>query len=200
MSGELIAKYMRQNRIFSQLLTDDSIIDYIVNLICGITNLPKNVIKDNIGFGKLTWSHIKALDPYSKTELEVDVRDMKIMIALEIECYPSELNKDYRSVLYVGKIFFDNYDVLKEEDSPLIRKCYMINDNTKEIIDDHHFVYRVNLDYVFKKYNNGEELTPLEKSLAMLTIEDIDELKKISANDELLMGVVKKIEELKKDE
>ena len=60
--------------------------------------------------------------------------------------------------------------------------------------------YRINLAKVYKKYYTlNEELTRFEKALAVLTFNKLEDLRKISEEDEMLMRVVKKISELTDD-
>ena len=99
---------------------------------------------------------------------------------------------------YFIQICFDNFS-LKDK----LISTYKITDIEDGLPDEENenFVkYRINLAKVYKKYYTlNEELTRFEKALAILSFSKVKDLRKISEGDEMLMGVVKKNEELTDD-
>ena len=99
---------------------------------------------------------------------------------------------------YFIQICFDNFS-LKDK----LISTYKITDIEDGLPDEENenFVkYRINLAKVYKKYYIlNEELTRFEKVLAVLTFNKLEDLRKISEGDEMLMRVVKKLSELTDD-
>ena len=99
---------------------------------------------------------------------------------------------------YFIQICFDNFS-LKDK----LISTYKLTDLDDGIVDEENenFVkYRINLAKIYKKYYTlDEELTRFEKALAILSFNKVKDLRKLSEGDEMLMRVVKKIEELTDD-
>ena len=99
---------------------------------------------------------------------------------------------------YFIQICFDNFS-LKDR----LISTYKLTDLDDGIVDEENenFVkYRINLAKIYKKYYTLDEmLTRFEKALAILSFNKVKDLRKISKGDEMLMRVVKKIEELTDD-
>ena len=99
---------------------------------------------------------------------------------------------------YFIQICFDNFS-LKDK----LISTYKLTDLDDGIVDEENenFVkYRINLAKIYKKYYTlDEELTRFEKALAIVSFNKIKDLRKLSEGDEMLMRVVKKIEELTDD-
>ena len=99
---------------------------------------------------------------------------------------------------YFMQICFDNFS-LKDK----LISTYKLTDLEDGIPDEENenFVkYRINLVKIYKKYYTlDEKLTRFEKALAILSFNKIKDLRKLSEGDEMLMRVVKKIEELTDD-
>ena len=99
---------------------------------------------------------------------------------------------------YFIQICFDNFS-LKDR----LISTYKLTDLEDGIPDEENenFVkYRINLAKIYKKYYTlDEKLTRFEKALAILSFSKVKDLRKISKGDEMLMRVVKKIEELTDD-
>ena len=99
---------------------------------------------------------------------------------------------------YFIQICFDNFSLKNK-----LISTYKLTDLEDGIVDEENenFVkYRINLAKIYKKYYTlDEELTRFEKALAILSFSKVKDLRKISEGDEMLMRVVKKIEELTDD-
>ena len=99
---------------------------------------------------------------------------------------------------YFMQICFDNFSVKNK-----LISTYKLTDLEDGLVDEENenFVkYRINLAKIYKKYYTlDEELTRFEKALAILSFNKIKDLRKLSEGDEMLMRVVKKIEELTDD-
>lgn len=110
---------------------------------------------------------------------------------------------NYTNEYYLIQISIDNYDILNEIDSPLIRECAVLDLKNTKIVDKYYKIYHVNLDKTITNYynkNRKEELTLFEKSLVILTCENKNELRILCKGEEMLMNVEKKIEELSLNE
>ena len=96
---------------------------------------------------------------------------------------------------YFMQICFDNFSLKNK-----LISVYKLTDLEDGLVDEENenFVkYRINLAKIYKKYYTlDEKLTRFEKALAILSFNKIEDLRKISKVDEMLMRAVKKIEEL----
>ena len=99
---------------------------------------------------------------------------------------------------YFMQICFDNFSLKNK-----LISTYKLTDLEDGLVDEENenFIkYRINLAKIYKKYYTlDEELTRFEKALAILSFSKVKDLRKISEGDEMLMRVVKKIEELTDD-
>ena len=68
------------------------------------------------------------------------------------------------------------------------------------ITKEYKEVYNINLKRIKDKYDNKEQLDRLERYLAILVIDNEDELKKISKGDKTLEAVANKIIEISRNE
>lgn len=68
------------------------------------------------------------------------------------------------------------------------------------ITKEYKEVYNINLKRIKDKYDNNEQLDKLERYLAILVIDNEDELRKISKGDKTLEAVANKIIEINRDE
>lgn len=221
----LVQEYIKKKKVvpatfdpvFKAVLKDASTRDYLVNLINGITQIPKDILKDNINFSDGEIPIERVIEKGKTVDLLIDVKNMKINIELNMSYYDGvtqksysyahkisgtnyQVGEHYKDERYTIQINIDMYDIFKEKNGPMIRKCYLTDNETKRIVDKYFIIYHVNLDKTLKKYYNKEKLTTLEKSLVILTLEDKEKIKEISEGEEILMSVEKKIEELSLDE
>ena len=116
---------------------------------------------------------------------------------INIEETKKTINLSYR----IGrKIQYDqiNFDDFNNENNLVsIYKIVNIKTGEEDLYGNNFVKYRVNLALVYKKYyNHSKELTMFEKALVILTLRKIKDLHKVAEEDEMLMRVVKKIEEL----
>ena len=228
MKNDLVEKYIKLgkvvpatfNPVFKAVLKDPSTRDYLVNLINYITKIPKKYLKDNIRFSDNEPAIERAAEKGKRVDLLVDVQNKMINIELNMEYYIGinqknnsyahklaginySVGEDYKEDHYLIQISIDNYDILNENDSPLIRECAVVDLKNTKIVDKYYKIYHVNLDKTLTKYynkNRKEDLTFFEKSLIILTRENKDELRELCKGDEILMSVEKKIEELSLNE
>ena len=228
MKNDLVEKYIKLGKVvpatfdpvFKAVLKDPSTRDYLVNLINYITKIPKKYLKDNIRFSDNEPAIERAAEKGKRVDLLVDVQNKMINIELNMEYYTGinqknnsyahklaginySVGEDYKENHYLIQISIDNYDILNENDSPLIRECAVVDLKNTKIVDKYYKIYHVNLDKTLTKYynkNRNKDLTFFEKSLIILTREDKDELRKLCEGDEILMSVEKKIEELSLNE
>ena len=228
MKNDLVEKYIKLGKVvpatfdpvFKAVLKDPSTRDYLVNLINYITKIPKKYLKDNIRFSDNEPAIERAAEKGKRVDLLVDVQNKMINIELNMEYYTGinqknnsyahklaginySVGEDYKENHYLIQISIDNYDILNEDDSPLIRECAVVDLKNTKIVDKYYKIYHVNLDKTLTKYynkNRKEDLTFFEKSLIILTRENKDELRELCKGDEILMSVEKKIEELSLNE
>ena len=202
------------DHIFKSVIEDDDLKDFTA-FIVGRT-IGRSIDEDSIIFVNPEYTKDNALDKGNITDVLM-LANGGDRISLEMNRHNNnELIKRNRSHLFEGmvktinvsfkdginhyfmQICFDNFS-LKDK----LISTYKLTDLDDGIVDEENenFVkYRINLAKIYKKYYTlDEELTRFEKALAILSFNKVKDLRKLSKGDEMLMRVVKKIEELTDD-
>ena len=202
------------DHIFKSVIEDDNLKDYTAFIVENTISRP--IDKNSIIFVNPEFTKDNVLDKGNITDVLMLVNGGD-RIALEMNRSNSkELVKRNKSHLFEGmvktinisykdgeehyfiQIFFDNFSLKNK-----LISVYKLTDLEDGLVDEENenFIkYRINLAKIYKKYYTlDEELTRFEKALAILTFNKIKDLRKISKGDEMLMRVVKKIEELTDD-
>ena len=202
------------DHIFKSVIEDDDLKDFTA-FIVGRT-IGRYIDEDSIIFVNPEYTKDNALDKGNITDVLM-LANGGDRISLEMNRHNNnELIKRNRSHLFEGmvktinvsfkdginhyfmQICFDNFS-LKDK----LISTYKLTDLDDGIVDEENenFVkYRINLAKIYKKYYTlDEELTRFEKALAILSFNKVKDLRKLSEGDEMLMRVVKKIEELTDD-
>ena len=202
------------DHIFKSVIEDDNLKDFtafIVGRTIGKTIDEESIIfinpeytKDNIlDKGNIT-DVLMLANGGDRISLEMNRRNDNDLIKRNrshlFEGMVKTINVSFKDGInhYFMQICFDNFS-LKDR----LISTYKLTDLEDGIPDEENenFVkYRINLVKIYKKYYTlDEELTRFEKALAILSFNKVEDLRKISEGDEMLMRVVKKIEELTDD-
>ena len=202
------------DHIFKSVIEDDNLKDYTAFIVQSTIGRPIDI--DSIIFINPEYTKDNILDKGNTTDVLMLVNGGD-RIALEMnKTNNNELIKRNRSHLFEGmvktinvsfkdginhyfiQICFDNFSLKNK-----LISTYKLTDLEDGLVDEENenFVkYRINLVKIYKKYYTlDEELTRFEKALAILSFNKVKDLRKISEGDEMLMRVVKKIEELTDD-
>lgn len=202
------------DHIFKSVIEDDNLRDFTAYIVGNTIGRP--IDEDSIIFINPEYTKDNVLDKGNITDVLM-LANGGDRIALEMNKSNSkELIKRNKSHLFEGmvktinvsfkdgieyyfmQICFDNFSVKNK-----LISTYKLTDLEDGIVDEENenFVkYRINLAKIYKKYYTlDEKLTRFEKALAILSFSKVKDLRKISKGDEMLMRVVKKIEELTDD-
>ena len=202
------------DHIFKSVIEDDNLKDYTAFIIESTIGRPIDI--DSIIFINPEYHKDNILDKGNITDVLMLVNGGD-RIALEMNrSNNNELIKRNKSHLFEGMVKTINISYKDGEEHYFMQICfdnfsiknklisiYKLTDLEDGLVDEENenFVkYRINLAKIYKKYYTlDEKLTRFEKALAVLTFNKIEDLRKISKGDEMLMRVVKKIEELTDD-
>ena len=202
------------DHIFKAVIEDDDLKDFtafIVGSTIGRLIDEKSIIfinpeytKENVLNKGNTTDILMLVNGNGRISLEMNKSNSKELIKRNrshlFEGNIKTINISYKEGVehYFIQICFDNFS-LKDK----LISTYKITDIEDGLPDEENekFVkYRINLAKVYKKYYTlNEELTRFEKALAVLTFNKLEDLRKISEGDEMLMRVVKKLSELTDD-
>ena len=202
------------DHIFKSVIEDDNLKDFTAYIVGNTIGRP--IDEESIIFINPEYTKDNVLDKGNITDVLM-LANGGDRIALEMNRHnDNELIKRNKSHLFEGmvktinvsfkdgiehyfmQICFDNFSVKNK-----LISTYKLTDLEDGLVDEENenFVkYRINLAKIYKKYYTlDEELTRFEKALAILSFNKVKDLRKISEGDEMLMRVVKKIEELTDD-
>ena len=202
------------DHIFKSVIEDDNLKDFTAYIVGNTIGRP--IDEESIIFINPEYTKDNVLDKGNITDVLM-LANGGDRIALEMNRHnDNELIKRNKSHLFEGmvktinvsfkdgiehyfmQICFDNFSVKNK-----LISIYKLTDLEDGLVDEENenFVkYRINLAKIYKKYYTlDEELTRFEKALAILSFNKVKDLRKISEGDEMLMRVVKKIEELTDD-
>lgn len=202
------------DHIFKSVIEDDNLKDYTAFIIESTIGRPIDI--DSIIFINPEYHKDNILDKGNITDVLMLVNGGD-RIALEMNrSNNNELIKRNKSHLFEGMVKTINISYKDGEEHYFMQICfdnfsiknklisvYKLTDLEDGLVDkeNENFVkYRINLVKIYKKYYTlDEKLTRFEKALAILSFNKVKDLRKISKGDEMLMRVVKKIEELTDD-
>ena len=202
------------DHIFKSVIEDDNLRDFTAYIVGNTIGRP--IDEDSIIFINPEYTKDNVLDKGNITDvlmlanggdriaLEMNKSNSKERIKRNkshlFEGMVKTINVSFKDGIeyYFMQICFDNFSVKNK-----LISTYKLTDLEDGIVDEENenFVkYRINLAKIYKKYYTlDEELTRFEKALAILSFSKVKDLRKISKGDEMLMRVVKKIEELTDD-
>lgn len=204
---------MTDDYVFKTIIQDEELKDYTSLLINEVTN--RNIKADDIIFVNTEEIKENISDKLNIHDVLIDVNKNKISLEMNntLDYELRQRNKyHYHSGIY--KIINLSYNLGEEKyfeqlnfnnvdtTGTLISKYKMINvDTGSEDIDEKNYVkYKINIAKLYNKYYNGfRDFTRFEKAILIMTINNKKELREISKGDEILMKVVKKLEELSED-
>lgn len=202
------------DHIFKSVIEDDNLRDFTAYIVGNTIGRP--IDEESIIFINPEYTKDNVLDKGNITDVLM-LANGGDRIALEMnKSNNGDLIKRNKSHLFEGmvktinvsfkdgityyfmQICFDNFSLKNK-----LISTYKLTDLEDGLVDEENenFIkYRINLAKIYKKYYTlDEELTRFEKALAILSFSKVKDLRKISEGDEMLMRVVKKIEELTDD-
>ena len=203
---------MTNDRMFKAVLTSKEARDYLVDIISGITGLPKEDLKRDMTF-KNSEHPVSGISESKKiSDLVVEVKDGVINLEMNETYYKKLVDRNfeyivklksnlvgesYNEIKKVIQINFDNFN--KYNDERIVIKFEMMDETgIKEGVSLES--YHVILPNVKEKYYNEREKDELVRKLVILVEERDEELQKlIDANMEL-RPVGKKMVEISRDE
>ena len=203
---------MTNDRMFKAVLTSKEARDYLVDIISGITGLPKEDLKRDMTF-KNSEHPVSAISESKKiSDLVVEVKEGVINLEMNETYYKKLVDRNfeyivklksnlvgesYNEIKKVIQINFDNFN--KYNDERIVIKFEMMDETgIKEGVSLES--YHVILPNVKEKYYNEREKDELVRKLVILVEERDEELQKlIDANMEL-RPVGKKMVEISRDE
>ena len=222
-SNKEIRDYMIDNNFVYEATFDPvfktimgSCLNYLADLISNITGIDKDLIKKTFKEKNVEYKVSNALE--GKKISDFIFQCSNYIINLECnneyfdgliernEAYFSKikgelLNKGekYSKNIKVIQINFDNYKEYEKVLGKEIISNFKIRNEIGIIETESSVKYHINLYEIKKKYYKGKELTKLEKELLILTLDDYQEIKKISEGSEELMEVRDKLYDLTND-
>ena len=199
--------------IFKALLTSNETKDYASSLISGITNIPKNIIKDNMVILNNELSVENYKDKKMKTDILIEIVNNIVNIEINKYYYKGlfEKNSAYQNKIlseqfYSGKDYSDskkiiqiNFDEFECFDDRVIIKFLMMDPKRGMLESTNLEKYHVILPNLKKKCYNEAKLSKFEKELLLLIENNYDKLKSLVGDDKELMKAVEKREKLSKD-
>ena len=219
MNNEIIKRYKEKglivpatyDKVFKAIMQDEDCRDYLVEIIHGCTNLPKDYIKENIVFknSELPVEYLQEKQKITDLVIEVEAN----IINLEMnnfyykgliernDIYLNELRKLHigQRYVHIPKVIQINFDNFDRFDGKTIRKFMILDVENYEKETENYEKYHINLKTIKEKYYNKEKLTKLEKRLLLLVLDKKDELEKVSSGDDIMKKVEEKLTVLSQD-
>ncbi len=204
---------MTNDLVFKSVIQDENLKDYTAFLINNITN--RNIKPEDIVFinTEETKENITDKLNYHDTLLDVDKNKISLEMNASDDLTIRNRNKYhfhtgvYKVInlsynlgeeKYFEQLNFNNVDTIGK----LISKYKMIDVDTgsEDKEERNYSKYKINIAKINNKYyNETKKLTRFEKALLIMTLPSKEELRKVSRGDEMLMKVVKKLENLSED-
>ncbi len=205
--------------VFKSVLNDSKTEGYLIDIISGITKIDKKHIKGNIVFKNTELSKGEIKEKGKIADLIVEVKDNVINLEMNKNYYDGLFDKNdryiekikdgivtkgskYSTQKKVIQINFDNFELFDErivikfrmidEERGLVRSDFIYNTDTE--------IYHINLKRIKEMYYNKNELTKLEKELLVMTLDDEEELQKVSKGCKEMEIVADKISKVSKEE
>lgn len=205
--------------VFKSVLNDSKTKGYLADIISGITKIDKKYIKGNIVFKNTELSKGEIKEKGKIADLIVEVKDNVINLEMNKNYYDGLFDKNdryiekikdgivtkgskYSTQKKVIQINFDNFELFDErvvikfrmvdEERGLVRSDFIYNTDTE--------IYHINLKRIKEMYYNKSELTKLEKELLVMTLDDEEELQKVSKGCKEMEIVADKISKVSKEE
>ena len=211
--NDIIKKLKEENKVlpattdavFKNVMQDKSMKGVLSYLISEIVGLNYNYVYNNLVFRNSELLNEKALEKRKIADLIVDIEDMTINLEMNTSDNLELKNSYYHHSLMASalkrgekhkltkQVIQINFDKVNKYDDRIILKFTMKDEEGKYEIDKNYVNYHINLDKIYKKYYNKENLNRFEKILLIMMLEDKDELKKVSRGDKELENMVNKI-------
>ena len=131
-------------------------------------------------------------------------RNVQVGTVIKNNIYHHKLMSQYLSK---GEKYIDtnivvqiNFNAVDRFDDRVVIKFMMRDEENKYCLDEKYINFQVNMVRALEKWYNRDNLSKFEKIIAMMMMEEKEDLREISKGDEELMAFEKKIEELSEDE
>ena len=210
---------MIYDEVFKSVLQDKQSEGYLIDIISNITGIKKEYMKGNIVFKNSLLTKYSLNEKGRATDLIVELKENIINLEMNKNYYEGLYDKNdgyidkikdgslrtgdsYTSQKKVIQINFDNFEIFDER---IIIKFRMMD--TKRHLKRSDYIcnkdveiYHVNLKRVRQKYYNKSKLSKFEKELLMMTIDNEQELIKITKGCWEMENVADKISRVSKEE
>ena len=197
--------------VFKSIMQDKKCRRYLEYIIHECTKIDEKYIRKNLVI-KNSELPVKSLSQKKKiTDLVVEIGKNIINIEMNNyyykglfernDAYLNELRnlkpkEEYSDIPKLIQINFDNFNRFNKT----IMKFVIMNEETHIKETDNYEKYHINLKKINEKYYNKEKLNKFEKRLLVLTLDNEEELIKISKGDDMMKKVEEKIIELSEDQ
>lgn len=216
----LSKKYLREgkvvsplnDRVFKSLLSDPNCRGFLIELIHGITHIPKEYMEENLRIENVehTINHVNEKRKISDMivsfrgnmiNLEMNqyyyegIVEKNLSYAMKIQSDHILIGSSYAELNKTILINFDNYEKYGDE---LIIK-FQLRDEKGRIETKNFESYHINLEKVKRMYYNRVELSKLEKEILLLSEENIKTLEEISKGESYMEEAKDKLVHLTED-
>lgn len=218
---ELSQKYLEKgevvsplnDRVFKALLQDESCLEYLKDLIEGITEIPKSAMTD-LKFENVEHQVKHVLEKGKISDIIVSIEKNIIVLEMNKNYYDGIFDRNLgyvtgiqSSKLKKGSSYKDikksiliNFDNEWQYEDELILKFMMRSEKGKYIETENIESYHINLAQFHKiYYNKTRKLSRFEKELVILTLNKLKMLEKISKGDKVMEEAKEKLENLTED-
>ena len=195
--------------VFKSLFMDPKCRDYLIDIISGVTRIKRENLQQ-LYFENTEHPITHMKEKSKRSDLIVSIKNNVINIEMNQSYYKRLFEKnteytntiqnrlfyageDYRNLKKVILISFDNFSKFGKE---IITKFQIRDESGKYIESEKYESYHINLEKINKMYYNNNKLTRLEKELALLTMEKIEDMEKLSRGDKVMEKAKEKLIEL----
>ncbi len=193
--------------VFKSLLMDPQCRDYLIELIHGITKIPKEDMKEHLHIENSEHLIHHKNEKGKRSDMIISIKNNIINLEMNREYYDGLFEKNhiysatllspillsgqsYRDLKSVIQINFNNFQKFGEEVMVHFIKKSEVGDWVETRIEES---YHISLEKIRKMYYNKEELSKLEKQLLLLGTDEIKVLEEISKDDEYMEAAKNKL-------
>lgn len=210
---------MTYDVVFKSVLQDKKQEEYLVDILSNIIDIPKERIKGNIRFKNTEFTKDKVKEKGKMADLLIELKDNVINLEMNKSYYDGlyekndryvnkivdgsiKIGEKYKQRKKVIQINFDNFEIFDER---IIIKFRMMDEKRGLIRSDYVYntdveIYHINLKRINKKYYNKEKLNTFERELLLMTLDNKEELLKVSKGNKVMEEVTRKISSLSEEE
>lgn len=210
---------MTYDVVFKSVLQDKKQEGYLADILSNIIKIPKEKIRGNLVFKNTEFTKEGIKEKGKIADLLIELKENVINLEMNKDYYDGLYEKNdryvnkvidggvsvgekYRKRKKVIQINFDNFEMF---DDRVIIKFRMMDKERGVVRSDYVYntdveIYHINLKRIRKKYYNKEKLNTFERELLLMTLDDKEELVKVSKGNKEMEEVTKKISSLSEEE